>query len=44
MRRALVAPWIARAATSVSIVGATAQSTDATPKLATPIMKIRRGP
>ena len=37
-------PWSARAATSVSIVGAIAQSSDATPKPATPSEKTRRSP
>ena len=41
---ALATPCSARAATSVSIVGATAQSSDATPKPATPSEKMRRSP
>ena len=42
--RALVTPCSARAATSGSIVGASAQRSDARPKRATPSAKIRRCP
>ena len=44
VNNALVIPWRARAATSVSIVGASAQRSDARPKEPTPIAKIRRCP
>ena len=37
-------PWSARAATSVPIVGATAQSSEVTPNPPTPSAKIRRSP
>ena len=37
-------PCSARAATSNSIVGASAHSTDAAPKPATPVAKTRRSP
>ena len=37
-------PCSARAATSASIVGAIAHSTDTTPKPATPMRKTRRSP
>jgi hypothetical protein len=37
-------PWSARASTSSSIVGATAQKSDVMPKPATPAMYIRRSP
>ncbi len=37
-------PWRARANTSISIVGATAQKTEVTPNPPTPIMNTRRSP
>ena len=37
-------PWSARATTSSSIVGATAQNTDVTPNPTTPSMNTRRAP
>ena len=37
-------PWSARAATSSSIVGASAQNSDVTPNPATPSMNMRRSP
>ena len=42
--RAAAAPWHARAAIKTSIVGATAQATENTPKPARPSVKIRRSP